>query len=125
MEATPDYVMFTEGKAAARIDARQANYEAARTLLANEFVNAFRAGSMAKVSTPAFNRPTMPIGDVFHDSLSDKGGDQTIADLFDIINASVRGEVVTHRFMAWIAARAYAHAEYHADDLADQIGGEA
>ena len=125
MEASTCLVSQAEDKAAARIDARQANYEAARTLLANEFVNAFRAGSMAKVSTPAFNRPTMPIGDVFCDSLSDKDGDQTIASLFEIINAAVRGEVVSYRFMTWIAARAAAHAEYHADDLADQIGGEA
>ena len=34
-------------------------------------------------------------------------------------------ETVTIRAMGWIAARAGEHAEMHADDLADEIGGVA
>jgi hypothetical protein len=124
MSAVPCYVSQAENKAGARIEQRLANYEAARTLLANEFVNAFRAGADAKVSTPGFNKRAMPIGEVLHDSFSDADGEKAISDLFEIINAGIRGELVKHRLMGWVADRASKHAEFHADDLAEQIGGD-
>jgi len=122
---TQCYVSQAENKAADRIEQRLANYEAAKTLLATESVNAFRAGADAKVSTPGFNKRAMAIGEVLHDSFSDADGEKAIADLFEIINAGIRGELVKHRLMGWVADRASNHAEFHADDLADQIGGEA
>jgi len=122
---TQCYVSQAENKAADRINSRIANYEAARTLLANEFVNAFRAGAATKISTPGFSKRAMPIGEVLHDSFSDTDGEKAISDLFEIINAGIRGELVKHRLMGWVADRASKHAEFHADDLAEQIGGEA
>lgn len=117
-------ITTAENSAWSRISSKDALHEASATLLANEFVNAFRAGDAMKsqVSTPGYNKPTMTLVDAIGDLFAGHDGDETLAELLNMVAAAARGETINARAAVFICQLAGKHAAFHAEDLAESLG---
>jgi len=118
MNALSCPVNRAEAAFAERMERTESLHQAALVLLGNEFVNAMKADpKVAKVSTPAYPKPTMTMVDLVGDLFAGRNGDDALGELLAMVGAAAKGEHIANRAVVWIAARAGEHAEFNAEDL--------
>lgn len=106
----------------ARIERKQAAYDAAYRALRDELIDALTTEPTRIVRTPGAHVQTMPALDVIADDFAGRDGDSVLHELLLIAAAASTGPdpALRIRAQAWIAARADRHAEFHASDMGDE-----
>lgn len=106
----------------ARIERKQAAYDAAYRALRDELIDALTTDPTRQVRTPGFNGGTRTAAWVVNDEFATQLGESVLCEALLIIAAASVGDdpALRIRAQAWIAARADGHAEFHASDMGDE-----
>lgn len=95
---------------------------AAHRELREEFNDAFRAGNgQALIRTPGFKPTRQPLADVLSDDMGGVNSDALWNELVSILSGAAQGEDVQLRAAVFVARAAKRHADFHADDLVQQL----
>jgi hypothetical protein len=99
--------------------------ERAHRFLRTEMVEALMQDPTRIVQTPGFNMPAMSAANVVADNFSGSRGEASLLELLRIVAAcaaSTSNPELRIRAQAWISGAAKEHADFHRDDLANDLG---